>query len=167
MAGSSRWRTTLDGLSELLTALERRDLIRRERVSAIEGEHQYAFKHVLIRDVAYDLLPRARRQERHAQFATFLESTTPETGEAGAALARHWRDAGDRTKAVEYFVAAAELAERGWAKALAVELYREALGLAPQDDVERRSQLRRRLAVAAQALYHLPDARLLGLGNED
>src|SRR6185437_6885507 len=50
-------------LSELLASLERRDLVRRERVSSIEGEHQYMFKHVLIRDVAYDLLPRGRRQE--------------------------------------------------------------------------------------------------------
>ena len=93
-----------------LAALERRDLIRRETVSAIEGEQQFTFKHVLIRDVAYDLLPRARRRERHEQLRAFLEEATAEVGEAGAALARHWREAGDPERALEYLVAAAEQA---------------------------------------------------------
>ncbi|HZT46054.1 MAG TPA: adenylate/guanylate cyclase domain-containing protein [Gaiellaceae bacterium] len=153
-------------LPELLGNLERRDLIRRERVSAIEGDHQYTFKHMLIRDVAYELLPRARRRERHEQCARFLEQSTAEVGEAGAALARHWRDAGRPERAVDYFVAAAEQEERGWAKDHAAELYREALGLVPEEDAARRSELRRRLAVAHQASYHVADARLLGLGGE-
>jgi class 3 adenylate cyclase len=155
-----------DELAALLAHLERRDLIRRERVSAIEGEHQYAFKHVLIRDVAYELLPRARRRELHEQCARFLEEATSEVGEAGAALARHWRDAGNPVRAVEYFVAAAEQEERGWAKAHAAELYREALGLLPQDERELRGSIARRLAIAAQAAFHVDDARALGLGGE-
>jgi hypothetical protein len=59
---------------------------------------------VLIRDVAYDLLPRAARRERHEQVARYLEGATAEIGEAGAAIARHWRDAGDAARALEYFV---------------------------------------------------------------
>jgi class 3 adenylate cyclase len=153
-------------LPELLANLERRDLIRRERVSAIEGDHQYTFKHVLIRDVAYELLPRARRRERHEECARFLEQATAEVGEAGAALARHWRDAGNPARAIDYFVSAAEQEERGWAKGHAAELYREALALVPEGDTERRSELRGRLAVAHQAFYHVADARLLGLGGE-
>jgi predicted ATPase len=168
-AGKVFWRGALtesEDLSSLLGALEGRDLIRRETVSAIEGTQQFTFTHVLIRDVAYDMLPRARRRERHAEVARFLESATSETGESGAALARHWRDAGDSERAFEHFVAAAGEAERGWAKEHAVTLYREALQLVP-DDAERRIRVVRRLAVAEQAAYHLTDARLLGLGRED
>src|SRR5919201_1429050 len=168
VGGKVFWRGALErmnedssGLSELLGALERRDLIRRQTVSAIEGDQQFMFKHVLIRDVAYDLLPRARRRERHAHVARFLEETTSETGEAAAALARHWRDAGEPGRAIEYLVAAAEEAERGWAKEQAVGLYREALELVPGGDGVRRSDLRRRLAVARQALFHVVDARIL------
>jgi predicted ATPase len=135
-------------------------------VSAIEGDQQFTFTHVLIRDVAYDLLPRARRRERHAEVARFLEAATAEIGEAGAALARHWREAGDSPRAFEYFLAAAGEAEQGWAKEHAVTLYREALQLVP-DDAERRGRVVRRLAVAEQAVYHVTDARLLGLGRED
>jgi class 3 adenylate cyclase len=151
-------------LGELLGALERRDLIRRETVSAIEGDQQFAFTHVLIRDVAYDLLPRRERQERHRRCAEYLESATGEIGEAGVALARHWRDAGEPARALPYFVAAAEQAENGWAKERAVTFYREALGLAEDEEVKR--QLRRRVGIAQQAAYHLADARALGLRGD-
>jgi len=168
VVGKVFWRGVLermrDGeeeLSELLGALERRDLITRETTSMIEGEQQFSFKHVLIREVAYELLPRARRQERHARAAEFIEQSTAELGEAGAATARHWRDSGDPERAIVYFVRAAEQAERGWAKDQAAILYREALDLVSQDDAEQVGTLRRRLALARAAAVHIPDARQL------
>jgi class 3 adenylate cyclase len=174
VGGKVFWRGALerigtggDALGELLVALERRDLIRRETVSAIEGEPQYTFTHVLIRDVAYDLLPRTRRRERHEQVARFLEESTAEVGETGAAIARHWRDAGDDARALDYFYAAGEQAEKGWAKERAVTFYREALGLVAADDVERRRLLRRKLAVAQQQYLHVDDAQALGLGDAE
>jgi class 3 adenylate cyclase len=173
IAGRLFWRGAIeriardpDSLGAALAALERRDLIRRDAVSRIEGDEQWSFKHVLIRDVAYDLQPRARRREGHRHIAEFIEASTPEVGEAGAALARHWRGAGELEHAVKHFVAAAEEAERGWAKQYAVTLYKEALEMTPTDDVERVRFLRRRLAVAQMALFHLDDVRVLGLGSE-
>ena len=137
-----------------------------DTVSRIEGDEQWSFKHVLIRDVAYDLQPRARRREGHRHVAEFIEASTPEVGEAGAALARHWRAAGELEHAARHFVAAAEEAERGWAKQYAVTLYKEALEMTPTEDVERVRFLRRRLAVAQSALFHLEDVRVLVLGGE-
>src|SRR5207253_7040712 len=142
-------------------ALERRDLILRETSSMIEGEQQFSFKHVLIRDVAYELLPRAERRERHARVAAFFEESTAELGEAAAALARHWRDAGEPERALGYFIRAGEQAEHGWAKDQAAILYREALDLVPEDDDARLADLRRRLALARAAAVHIPDARQL------
>ncbi len=74
-------------------------------------------------------------------------------------MARHWRAAGDHDRAVEQLVRAAELAERGWAKDHAALLYREAFELVPDDDTERKSMLRRRLALASSASFHLADVR--------
>ena len=74
------------------------------------------------------------------QIALFLEEATAEIGEAGAALARHWREAGERGRALQYALAAAEQAERGWAKELAVTLYRESLDLVADEDVEQRKR---------------------------
>jgi class 3 adenylate cyclase len=173
IVGRIFWRGALEriardpnSLADALAGLERRDLIRRDNVSRIEGDDQWSFKHVLIRDVAYDLQPRARRREGHRHSAEFIEQSTPEVGEAGAALARHWRGAGELEHAVQHFVAAAEEAERGWAKQYAVTLYKEALDMTATDDLERVRFLRRRLAVAQQTAYHVGDAQLLGLSGE-
>jgi class 3 adenylate cyclase len=168
VCGKTFWRGALErmeedvgSLSELLGALERRDLIVRDTRSMIEGEQQFGFKHVLIRDVAYELLPRARRREHHALAAQFFEETTAELGETAAALARHWRDAGHASRALVYFIRAAEVAEHGWAKDQAAILYREALDLASEDDEVQLADVRRRLALARAAAVHIPDARVL------
>jgi predicted ATPase len=144
----------------LLGSLERRDLIRRESVSRLQGQEQFRFKHALIREIAYQRLTRASRRTRHEAVARFLEEATGETAAASEAIARHWREAGDAGRAVTYFLAAAEDAGRGWAKERAVALYREGLELVPDEDPRRR-ELQLRLAVAVQALYHLPDAERL------
>jgi TPR repeat protein len=107
------------------------------------------------------LLPRAERRVRHARVAEFFEESTAELGEAAAALARHWREAGEPERAVVYFIRAAEQAERGWAKDQAAIIYREALDLIPADDTERLGDIRRRLALARAAAVHIPDARQL------
>jgi class 3 adenylate cyclase len=143
----------------LLEELERRDLVRREPSSIIEGEQQYVFTHALIRDIAYELLPRADRAQRHAVVAEFFGSRTGVSSDAIGAMARHWLGAGDNDRAVEQLVRAAELAERGWAKDHAALLYREAYELVPEDDAERRNMLRRRLALASSASFHLADVR--------
>jgi predicted ATPase len=154
-----------DSLGAALAALERRDLIRRDAVSRIEGDQQWSFKHVLIRDVAYDLQPRARRRAGHRHTAEFIEESTPEVGDAGAALARHWRGAGELERAVKHFVAAAEEAERGWAKQYAVTLYKEALEMTPTEDLERVRFLRRRLAVAQSVYFHVDDVQVVESGG--
>jgi hypothetical protein len=143
----------------LLEKLERRDLIRREHSSLLEGQQQFGFRHVLIRDVAYDLLPRSERAHRHARVAEFFGESGGSTSEAIGALARHWRDAGDHERAVEQLTRAAELAERGWAKDHAARLYREAYELAPEENTDLRNALRRRLALASSASFHVEDVR--------
>ncbi len=148
-----------DDLSDLLGSLEERDLIRREAVSRIQGDQQFAFKHALIHDVAYLRLPRAARRERHAAVAGYLEETTGGVGQSNEALAHHWREAGDHDRAVDCLVAAADQAGRGWAKQHAVALYRAALELVPADDEKRRGDIMRRLAVALQAEFHLLPTR--------
>jgi class 3 adenylate cyclase len=169
VAGRVFWRGALErmladpeDLGETLAELERRELIARQKVSAFEGQQQYTFNHVLVRDVAYELLPRAARRDRHREAALFFEEVGSESGEVVPALARHWRDAGEPAKAVDYLVAAAQVAEHGWAKERAAALYREALELVPETDDERRRQLTLSIALAETATYHVADARLLG-----
>ncbi len=58
---------------------------------------------------------------------------------------------------VEHLLAAAEQAGRGWAKERSVRLYGEALELVPEDDADRRRQIRMRQAVHLQALFRYRD----------
>ena len=63
-----------------LTALVRRELIRPDRPQ-FAGEDAFRFRHLLIRDAAYDALPKSVRAELHERFADWLD----EHGDAGGA----------------------------------------------------------------------------------
>jgi class 3 adenylate cyclase len=166
VVGKVFWRGALEreagkgiDLDETLDALEARDLIRRESLSWIEGEEQFSFKHVMIRDAAYATLPRATRKQLHASAAAFLEEATAGAAATAAALAQHWREAGEPARAVDYLVIAGDQAGRGWAKDEAAKLYGEALELLPEDDGERRREISRKRALALVASAHVEDAR--------
>jgi class 3 adenylate cyclase len=166
VVGKVFWRGALErilgdraGLPEALDALEARDLIRREPFSWIEGHEQFAFKHVLIRDVAYATLSRATRKDLHAAVATFLEEATGGAAATATALAQHWGEGGDAERALDYLLMAAEQAGRGWAKDEAARLYGEALDLIPDEQTDRRREISRKRAMALAALQHVEDAR--------
>ena len=55
-----------------LASLVRRDLIRPDRAQ-IPGDDGFRFRHLLIRDAAYDALPKGTRAELHEHFADWLE----------------------------------------------------------------------------------------------
>jgi class 3 adenylate cyclase len=55
-----------------LAALVRRDLVRPDRPQ-LPREDAYRFRHLLIRDAAYDALPKATRAELHQRYADWLE----------------------------------------------------------------------------------------------
>ena len=55
--------------------LLRRDLIRPD-VSDVAGEEAFRFHHVLLRDAAYQMLPKERRAELHERFAGWLDDHT-------------------------------------------------------------------------------------------
>jgi class 3 adenylate cyclase/tetratricopeptide (TPR) repeat protein len=54
-----------------LAGLVRRELIRPDRAQLV-GDDGYRFRHLLIRDAAYDALPKAVRADLHARFADWL-----------------------------------------------------------------------------------------------
>jgi class 3 adenylate cyclase/tetratricopeptide (TPR) repeat protein len=55
-----------------LAALVRRQLIRPDRPQLV-GDEGFRFRHLLIRDAAYDALPKATRAELHERFADWLD----------------------------------------------------------------------------------------------
>jgi class 3 adenylate cyclase/tetratricopeptide (TPR) repeat protein len=55
-----------------LGELERRDFVAHQAVSTVAGEDEYAFKHILMRDVAYGQVPKGRRAQLHLRFSDWV-----------------------------------------------------------------------------------------------
>ena len=55
-----------------LTALVRKELVRPDK-GQLPGEDAFRFRHLLIRDAAYEALPKATRADLHDRFAVWLE----------------------------------------------------------------------------------------------
>ena len=100
-----------------LHELARKELVRPARVSSMEGESEYSFWHLLVRDVAYGQIPRAERARRHRSAAAWIERKAGERVEDLAeVLAHHYLQAlelaeaaGDTEQAEELAAARAPL----------------------------------------------------------
>jgi class 3 adenylate cyclase/tetratricopeptide (TPR) repeat protein len=57
-----------------LAELESEGFVHRHSHPTLAGDEEFAFKHILVRDVAYSQLPKARRMELHVRFAGWVQS---------------------------------------------------------------------------------------------
>jgi class 3 adenylate cyclase/tetratricopeptide (TPR) repeat protein len=148
----------------LLHSLERKGFLTRQRRSSLEGEGEWAFSHMLLRDVAYAQIPRAERAAKHQGAAEWIESLgRPE--DYAELLAHHWRSALELAESsgkdtAELVDPARRALQEAGARAFSVNAYpaaaayyRDALALWPADDPERPQPLFR----YAEALYLADD----------
>ena len=88
--------------AEVRTALRdlaRAELVRRVPNSTVAGQDEYAFWHVLVRDVAYGSLPRKVRAARHLAAARWLEQLAGDrVADYAELLAHHYLTALERTR---------------------------------------------------------------------
>jgi class 3 adenylate cyclase len=75
-----------------LATLVRRELLRPDRPELSVGD-AYRFRHILIRDAAYDALPKAARAELHERFADWLEHHSAELVDRNELLGYHLEQA--------------------------------------------------------------------------
>jgi class 3 adenylate cyclase/tetratricopeptide (TPR) repeat protein len=141
-----------DGIVEILHGLERKGFVRRERRSAVAGETEYAFRHVLVREVAYGQVPRPARAEKHVAAAHWVE-VLGRADDHAELLAHHYMTALDLAQAsateTPELVERARLAVRGAGDraaalnsfAVAAGYFRAALELWPEDDPDRAALL--------------------------
>lgn len=107
----------------------------REAITAqildIDEEARYRFRHALLREAVEDDLLPGERSELHLTLARALEADAPGTNGVfrAAAVAHHFREAGDQPAALRAAVRAADEAERVHASAEAVRLLEHAVEL--------------------------------------
>lgn len=125
-----------------LDTLESKGLI---RVAAIQPELEYLFRHALVQDAAYESLLKQERRSLHRLVGDALEQLYPERhGELAAVLARHFEQAGEPDKAIEYLVEAARFAYDRNGLVEAYDLYGRAAALLPPPAPDEPPPLRRR-----------------------
>ena len=100
VVGKVFWAGTLIAIGESeresvergLRSLARKEFVHRERRVSIEGESEYVFNHILVRDVAYGQIPRSERAGKHRSAAEWLE-TLGRSEDLAEPLAHHYTNA--------------------------------------------------------------------------
>jgi class 3 adenylate cyclase len=99
VVGQTFWEGSLVGaareegldLRRTLATLQEKDLLATSPGGRLAGEREYAFKHVLIRDVAYGMLPKSVRCRKHVEVGEFIRERAGERAEAFIGLiAEHY-----------------------------------------------------------------------------
>ncbi len=157
VVGKVFWSGTLadiEGIDEAavregLHELARKELIRPARRSSVEGQAEYSFWHLLIRDVAYGQVPRIARAAKHRAVAEWIEhSAGDRVTDQAELLAHHYEQANELARAAgedvtqiealarRFLILAGERAAR--MDALKANAYFErALALTPKGDPDR------------------------------
>ena len=136
-------------LGSTLATLREKDIIVPCEGSEFAGEQGLAFKHALIREVAYGMLPKAARAHKHAEVGALIEQRAgTRSDEVVALLADHYGRAvrlseeahlGEETvgslraKALQFAETAGDVAAAVFSNLEAFEHYAAAAELAPED----------------------------------
>jgi class 3 adenylate cyclase/tetratricopeptide (TPR) repeat protein len=144
----------------LLDSMLRDDIQLRDKVAEAEklgiwsalSELRHIFRHALLRDAAYHMQVRARRQSLHALATQALESLYAADLRAHfGELAYHAEQAGLGHEARRYLQLAGKVAGDAYQNSLAVEYYSRALALTPPDALTEQFDL----LSAREAVYAL------------
>ena len=98
VCGEAAWDLLLEAMSGAagvradLKRLVQRGLLQQRPYSAVPGAEEFGFRHVLIREVAYESIPRRDRSDLHLQVATWLRAADL-AEEPVAELAHHYEQA--------------------------------------------------------------------------
>jgi ABC-type transport system substrate-binding protein/class 3 adenylate cyclase len=125
-------------LRPALSELQRLELVVEERRRPAA---QYRFRHGLVQEVAYRRLVEAQRRELHRAVGEALEELyrdSPE--EVFGLLARHYSEADEPERAVEYLLKAGDAARALYAENEALELYGQALAFMERTGDEARAR---------------------------
>jgi len=99
VVGRTFWASSLAGVAQAegrdlgraLTTLQEKDILTQSAGGRLAGESELAFKHVLIRDVAYGMLPKSVRSRKHFEVGAFIEERAGDrSDEVAALLAEHY-----------------------------------------------------------------------------
>jgi len=183
VVGQSFWEGALAGVGEAkpaevqaaLANLREKDIVTPVEAGRLPGGQELAFKHVLIREAAYAMLPKAVRARKHFEVGAFIERRAGERrDDVAALLAEHYSRAlalGEEvrlearelepmhSKALEFHELAGDAAAALYSNREALAHYEAAARLAAADDDDaRRASNEERQGDLALRLGRIDDA---------
>jgi class 3 adenylate cyclase/tetratricopeptide (TPR) repeat protein len=154
-----------------LVELERRDFVAHQADSSVSGDEEYAFKHILMRDVAYGQVPKGRRAQLHLRFSDWVTALPGSADEFVEIVAWHLEQACKLSKevartpieppirqAADALADAARRAERRESLREAHRYYTRALDVLNEEHTELKVELRLRRADILMMLGKLKEA---------
>jgi class 3 adenylate cyclase/tetratricopeptide (TPR) repeat protein len=155
--GGLRFVADENHVDESVKALLEKDLVIRKRRSTLAGDEEFTFRHILIRDVAYTMIPKARRWTKHARLAEWMNRMVGDRpAEWADVIAHHWLqavtlrqelglppDANAREQAIANLLIAGDHAAGVYANTTALDHYSRALDLDPTPSTRLRALLGR------------------------
>lgn len=149
--GKDFWRGALGTPTEegdvdsVLETLVSKDLVTRKPTSTLSGEMEFTFRHILIRDVAYTMIPKAQRWPKHAFHAGWLRRMAGDRhAEFADFISHHWLqvlalqrelglppDPAASIEALANLLLAGDRAASVYANSIALDHYTRALDLDP------------------------------------
>ena len=151
VVGKDFWRGALESMSDdrevgaVLDGLVSKDLLARKPVSSLIGETEFTFRHILIRDTAYTMIPKAQRWPKHALHAGWLQRIAGDRqAEYADFISHHWLqvlalrrelglplDPNASNEALANLLLAGDRAAGVYANTIALDHYTRALDLDP------------------------------------
>lgn len=121
-------------ISRGLSSVQTRDLVRSNPESTFGDSLEYLFKHAILRDVTYETVLLAARRTYHRRTADWLlERSGQRTSEFAGLIAEHLYRGEDWRRATDWFIRAGKSAFTTSAYAEALEAFRRALDIMPDD----------------------------------
>jgi len=136
-----------DKLLETMERILKGGLVR-ERV--IRGEDVYSFSDVIVRDVVHEEVSHLRHKKLHGAVGHALEKVyAKRIDEHFSELALHFLESGEKDKALDYFLKAAEKAQKVYAYSEAFSYFQHALELLEEkgNSVEQKAQVIEKLGI--------------------
>jgi len=150
VAGRSFWVSLVGAVSgknitieDHLASLAKRDLIYPKMESTFAGEHEYAFKHTLLREAIYGTILLGNRQIYHGRVAAWLKATTEAGGredEFALVIAEHYDLAEMPGPAADFYLRGGEKARDQGAPLEALRSLDRALDLMGKERTDRQWQ---------------------------
>ncbi len=155
--GALRFIAGEDHIEQAIQTLVGKDVLLHKRRSTLVGEDEFTFRHILIRDVAYAMLPKVQRVPRHTRCAEWLRQIAGDRpAEYADFIAHHWLqvvtlcqdlgvtpDVRAHEQATANLLLAGDRAAGLYANATALDHYSRALDLQPDTTSRLRALLGR------------------------